>query len=137
MADGKVTETLFFFVGRSGPGVLPLQSRRSVRFVSNHHTRSDAGAQQGFRYPIAALVSANENLDSVVDGALAHPVGYFPGVGCHPALHLGRADIAVIDGRVERGVAPSLFPGVVACGGVRADRQHIYRDRGVLQSIRA
>ena len=133
MADGEVAKTLFLFVRGGGSGVLTPQSCRSVRFVGNHYTRSDTGAQQGFRYPGAALVSANENLDPVVESALAHPVVYFACIGGHLALHFGCTDIAVIDCRIKCGVAASFFPGVVARRDVRADSQHVYRSGGVLQ----
>ena len=133
MADGEVAKTLFLFVCGGGPGVLALKSCRSMSFIGNHYTRPDTDAQQGFRYPGAALVSANENLDPVADSALAHPVGYFAGIGGHLALHFGSADIAVIDCRIKCGVAVSFFPGVVARRSVRADCQHVYRSGGVLQ----
>ena len=104
-----------------------------MRFISDQHTGFDASFQQGLRYPGAALVGTDKNLDNVLGGYLAHPLGYFAGIGSYLALDFCCADIAVIDCRIQCGVAASFFLGVVTSRGVRANRQHVYRSIGVLQ----
>ena len=133
MADGKVAKTLFLLVGSGGFGFLPLQSCRSVCFVGNHHTRSDTGVQQGLGYPVAALVGAYQNLDTITVDLVSHPVGYFLGICSNPAFHLGRADIAVIDSRIECRVAFPLFLWVIARSDVGANSEYVHRNVGVLQ----
>ena len=134
MADGEVAKALFLVVRARGFGVSALEPGCSVGFVGDHHTRPlDTLAQQGLRYLEAALIGADEHLDPIAAGRLAHPAGDFAGVGGDPALYLGRADIAVVDCWIAGGVAAAFFFRVETRALIRADREHIEGDRCVLQ----
>ena len=122
-------------------GALAAQAGGAMGLVGHQHLRGDAGLRQSVGHPAAALVSAENNADLPairprrlrLPLTLPDPVGNGGGVGSNQALDFRCADIAVVGGGFQGGVARTFLFGVVAGGLVGADRQRAQGDGGVLQ----
>ena len=142
VADGEIVDALFLAAHLGGVGVPALQPGGAMRLVRYENTRPNAPLQQRLRHPCAALVRADENLyGRRIKRRLAHPVGNLAGVSGHPALDFRLADVADVEGGVERCVAAALFLwvethfGIEAGGFVGADGEDVQVDIRVLQIL--